>query len=445
MSEELFVHVGQAGVQIGSSCWELFCFEHGIQPDGQLPEREKATDGIPFGSAFESSGKSKFTARAIMFDQDSETIDRIRSGPYRSLFGPGCLVSSVDQHGASDNYATGWLLGKTRPLEAPLRQLLEACDNPASITITHAMGGGCGSALSAHLLSELQRQDYVSQKFSVTTCSVLPGEKDAAVVSPYNAMFNVSELVNSSDLSIMMDNPALYNRCKTLGVEQPCVGNLNRLVAQALSCVTASSRFESPLRRRIADLAQDICPFQRTKFASMSYGPLAGGGAAAEAPCVGELTSSLLENESQFLCMSPASGKFLGINGFYRGDVTAKDVHDTVCAKRAELADKFCAMLPPTMGCGITYRQPSHPPGSDLVGCMRSAALVMNNTAIRKRFQVLASKFDTMYSKRAFVFWYVGEGMEEGEFCEARENLDVMMNDYEEVEKMTGVRSEDDE
>ena len=28
------VHLGQAGVQIGNTCWELFCLEHGIQPDG---------------------------------------------------------------------------------------------------------------------------------------------------------------------------------------------------------------------------------------------------------------------------------------------------------------------------------------------------------------------------------------------------------------------------
>ena len=38
-----------------------------------------------------------------------------------------------------------------------------------------------------------------------------------------------------------------------------------------------------------------------------------------------------------------------------------------------------------------------------------------------------------MYSQRAYVHWYIGEGMEEGEFFEAREDLGFLEKDYLDV------------
>lgn len=49
--------------------------------------------------------------------------------------------------------------------------------------------------------------------------------------------------------------------------------------------------------------------------------------------------------------------------------------------------------------------------GGDLAQVQRAVCMLSNTTAIAEAWARLDHKFDLMYAKRAFVHWYVGEGM----------------------------------
>lgn len=56
--EVISIHLGQAGCQIGNACWELYCLEHGITPDGIMAGRFASSSDNSFSTFFLETGKS---------------------------------------------------------------------------------------------------------------------------------------------------------------------------------------------------------------------------------------------------------------------------------------------------------------------------------------------------------------------------------------------------
>ena len=88
MREIISIHVGQAGIQVGNACWELFCLEHGIQPDGQKPQNadgETLDSDDSFNTFFSETGAGKYVPRTVYVDLEPTVIDEVRTGTYRPV------------------------------------------------------------------------------------------------------------------------------------------------------------------------------------------------------------------------------------------------------------------------------------------------------------------------------------------------------------------------
>lgn len=434
MREIISIHVGQGGVQIGNACWELYCLEHGIKPTGEMDAQSLKERSSSLSFFSEACEGNKMVPRALMIDLEPGVIDSIKNSEYSSLYNPSQLICGKED--AANNYARGhYTVGKSviENIMDQLRKLTDNCDGLQGFFIFHSFGGGTGSGLGSLLMERLSNE---YRKKSKLEFAVYPAPQVSnSVVEPYNSVLTTHATLEHSDCSFLVDNEAIYDMCRNLGINRPDYLDLNRVIAQVVSSITASLRFTGSLNVDLTEFQTNLVPYPRVHFPLVSYSPMISVEKAAhEKLSVSEITAACFEPQNQLVKCNTKKGKYMASCLLFRGDINPKDANLATGIIKTKKMAQFVEWCPTGFKIGINNEPPSTLPGGAMAPVKRAVCALTNTTAIVEAWTRLNRKFDLMFAKRAFVHWYVGEGMEEGEFSEAREDLATLEEDYAELE-----------
>lgn len=172
-----------------------------------------------------------------------------------------------------------------------------------------------------------------------------------------------------SDCSFMVDNEAIYDICRNnLNIQRPSYDNLNRLISQVVSSITASLRFEGSLNVDLNEFQTNLVPYPRIHFPLATYAPLISKSKAHhESHSVYEITNSCFEPSSQMVKCDPRTGKYMACCLLYRGDIVPKDVNVAISKIKTKRTIQFVDWSPTGFKVGINHQAMTVVPGDDLV------------------------------------------------------------------------------
>lgn len=418
---------GQCGNQLNTAFWQTITGEHGINAQGRY-EGDNDSQLERAEVYFNEANNGRYVPRSILVDLEPGTMDAVRASSIGSLFKPDNFIFA--QNGAGNNWAKGHYSEGLPILEQVLdsvRKEVEACDSLQGFQLTHSLGGGTGSGFGTLLLSKL-KEHY--QDRMVMTFSVFPSPRVSdTVVEPYNTVLSVHQLLEYSDMCMVIDNEALYDiTTRTLRLQAPTYTDLNHLVSAVMSGVTASFRFPGQLNTDLRKLAVNLIPFPRLHFFMIGFAPLVARGAHKyQAMNVTELTNQVFDAKNMMCAADPRSGRYLTAAAIYRGQIPTQLVDQEILNIRNKYRDSFVEWIPHNVSSSVCNVPPK---GLDM-----SATFIGNNTAIQKMFQRVYEQFSLMMKKRAFLHWYTNEGMDTLEFSEAEGNLQDLIQEYAQYEQ----------
>ena len=110
------------------------------------------------------------------------------------------------------------------------------------------------------------------------------------------------------------------------------------------------------------------------------------------------------------IACDPRKGRYLTYAAMFRGKVSTKEVEDQMATAQNKNCGNFVEWIPNNAKVAVCDVPPH--------GMKMCATFIANNTAIQELFRRLLLQYGIMFKRRAFIHWYMEEGMDELQFAQ---------------------------
>ena len=456
--------IGECGINLGYQTWRQYGVEHNITNDGYKlnnykkigPTKQIKENCDLIYSFYKETNKSTFIPRNIFIDSEPNIIDNIKISPYKNIFNNNKYLINGSQN-ASNNFARGLYCIGPEMMEniiiQSIRKQIEDCDNLQGFIFTNSISGGTGSGLTTSILHYLSSEypKKIKLGYNIIPSPLLSDN----IVDPYNSLLSINELIKFNEISFMLDNEKLYEICQNnLEIDRPNYNNINKLCTKLLSSVRCLMRHDGYGYSScdLNEIQTHMIPFPRLHFLISSIAPIWNERIMVSKRCDVQTITSSTYTPTNFLVkiddFDRLQDKYLAISEYYRGDVRPKEANATIQWLSTNQRMKFVDWCPTGFKVFLSAESMPLLPDDDIAFCKRNISALSNNTAISRVFNKrIIRKFDKLYHHKAFIHWYLKEGMEYRDFDQARENLQLVEQDYLNVlnEEWTETESDDED
>ncbi|KAE8360395.1 hypothetical protein BDV27DRAFT_167849 [Aspergillus caelatus] len=348
---------------------------------------------------------------------DNSGKDRIHGGPLGSFFRPGNLL--FRGYGSGQCWATGYHTAGAELIEESIdivRRESEACECLQGFQIVHSLGGGTGGGMGALLISRL-RDEFPDRV--IATFSVFPPQAPDVVVEPYNVILSMNQLIEACDATFCIDNQALTDiSTGTLGIRDPCHMDLNDLVKQVMSGVTACFRYPGQLNSDLRKLTMNMIPSPRLHFFMLGLSPFPS--CTPESSNVAWVTQQLFSSNNIMASGNHHKSHCLSCLTIIRGKVSVVEIEAQVNNMWNRNSPDFIEWVPNNV------RSTVYSPHSTDVSC----TVLANSTSIEGMFSRISEQFSALYRRKAYLNPYTIHGVDELDLMEAESNMNDLIEEY---------------